>query len=213
MGFFGKKERDVEQLITQHIELVDQAVRQLDGLFKSYFGDSKDYKKISKQVHNLEHEADVVRRKIELKLYEGAFLAMFREDFISLSEGIDKVAGKAEALADSLTLERPIFPQEYHDDFLALLQGSVEAFNPFLNIGDLLDSDLDRFLKIAARIEEAEQLVDRAEWKLLERIFNSDLELAHKLQLRDFVRRAAAISDLCEDASDMLEILVVKRRI
>ena len=89
----------------------------------------------------------------------------------------------------------------------------MAAFAPFLNIGDLLDSDLDRFLKIAARIEELEQKVDKAEWKLLERIFDSDLELARKLQLRDFVRRTAAISDLCEDASDMLEILVVKRRI
>ena len=110
MGFFGNKEREVERLIAEHIEYVKRSVTVLVELFEAYFQGNKDYRRISKEIHHLEHEADVVRRKIEMKMHEGAFLAMFREDFITLSEAVDKIANKAEAVGDSLVLEHPDFP-------------------------------------------------------------------------------------------------------
>jgi len=213
MGFFDNKERDIEVLMSEHIKFVMQAVSVLVELFDSYLKGEDSYRELSKKIHDLEHEADKVRRKIELKMHEGAFLAMFREDFIRLSEAIDKIANKAEAVADCLTLERPEFPKEWHEDIMNLTKMSTVAFRPFLDIRDLLGNSLEKILEIASEIEEAEQKVDKIEWRLLERVFDSDLDLAHKLQLRDFVKRIAAISDLAEDASDVLEILVIKRRI
>lgn len=213
MSFFENKERDVELLMSEHIGFVKDAVSVLVELFESYFSGEETYRTLSKKIHHLEHEADKVRRKIEQKLHEGAFLAMFREDFIRLSEAIDKIANKAEAVADSLTLEKPEFPKEWHEDVLQLTKMSAATFAPFLEIRDLLDTSLENILEIARKIEDAEQFVDKIEWRLLEKVFNSELDLAHKLQLRDFVKRIAAISDLSEDASDVLEILVVKRRI
>lgn len=213
MGFFGNKERDVERLMAEHIEYVKNAVTVLVELFEAYFAGKDEYRELSKKIHDLEHDADIARRKIEMKMHEGAFLAMFREDFITLSEAIDKIANKAEAVADSLTLEHPEFPEEWHEDFLDLAKMSVATFAPFMDMRDLLDMGLEEILEVAGKIEEAEQNVDKIEWRLLEKIFNSDLDLARKLQLRDFVRRLGAISDLAEDASDILEILVIKRRI
>jgi len=213
MGFFGGAERDVDRLIGEHIDFVKQCVTSLVELFEAYFSNNPNYEKVSKKIHDLEHEADIVRRKIELKLHQGAFLPMFREDFITLSEAIDKIANKAEAVADALTLERPAIPEEWHDDFLTLTKRSVATFQPFVDMNALLDMDLDHILDVAKNIEETEQLVDKIEWKLMKKIFDGDLELARKLQLRDFVKRISDISDLSEDASDILEVLVVKRRI
>lgn len=213
MSFFDNKERDVEQLIGEHIGYVKECVSVLVELFESYLSGQESYSTLSKKIHHLEHEADKTRRKIEQKMHEGAFLAMFREDFIRLSEAIDRIANKAESVADSLTLEKPDFPKEWHEEILQLCKMSSATFAPFLDIRDLLDDSLENILEIAGKIEDAEQYVDKIEWRLLEKVFESDLDLAHKLQLRDFVKRIAAISDLAEDASDVLEILVIKRRI
>ncbi len=213
MGFFGNKERDVEKLIHEHISLVEQALSALCELWEAYFKGKEKYLKLSKKIHDLEHEADVVRRKIEIKLHEGAFLAMFREDFMAFAEAIDRVANKAESVADSLTLEHPEIPEDWHEEFLVLVQASVDTFRPFRKIERLLGEGLDKILKVAGKIEEMEQSVDKLEWRLLQKIFDSEMKLARKLQLRDMVKRIAAVSDKAEDASDRLEILVVKRRI
>lgn len=214
MSFWGtSKESDVERLLKEHVKLINQTVCLVEPLFKAYFDRDLEYRSICKKIHTLEHEADVVRRQVEKKLHEGAFLAIFREDFIALAEAIDRIANKAESVADALTLEHPAFPDRWHCQFLKLARLGATAFEPFTKIGNPLDRELDDIMSIMASIEKIEQQADDVEWHLLESIFNTDIKLALKIQLRDFVKRLGAISDLCEDASDILSTLVVKRRV
>ena len=42
-------------------------------------------------------------------------------------------------------------------------------------------------------------------------IFNSDLDLAHKLHLREFVEQIDSIADMAEDVADRLAIYAIKR--
>ena len=47
----------------------------------------------------------------------------------------------------------------------------------------------------------------------MDEIFSSDLELAHKLQLKTFLSEVADIADLAENCVDQLLIYVIKRDI
>ena len=213
MVFGGTKEANVDILIGEHVGLVYETVSLVEKLFEVYFKRDLKYRRLCKKIHKLEHEADKKRRQIEQALHEGAFMAMFREDFISLAEAIDKIANKSEAIADTLTLEHPVIPSVWHDSFLALAKSGAEACKPFTSLGVLLDRDMDEIKELSSEIEAIEQQADTIEWKLLEQIFASEEDLALKLQLRNLVRRLAALSDLAEDASDILDVLVIKRRL
>ena len=214
MGFFGSRERDIEKMVSKHIRLVDEAINIVPEMCELYLKGDERYLERSKKIHDLEHEADKARRDIEIRLHEGAFLAMFREDFINLSEAVDKIAGKAEAVADELALEEPEIPKRYHEDFIQLVKESVRAFKPMSSIDNLLSDDIKLILNVSREVENIEQEVDCHEWKIIKGLFaDKKLDLGHKLQLRDLFKRIAAISDRAEDASDRLEILAMKRQV
>ena len=65
----------------------------------------------------------------------------------------------------------------------------------------------------AKQVAELETRADEISTPLLRDIFNSDLELAHKMQLMYFVERLDAIANQAEDISDHLSISAIKRRI
>ena len=54
---------------------------------------------------------------------------------------------------------------------------------------------------------------DKTSARLREAVFNSELELAHKIQINTFVEEVADIADLAEDCIDALLIFAIKREI
>ncbi len=56
---------------------------------------NNDFEYIDKKVEEiskLEHDADDIRRKMEIEFFKGAFLPFDREDRIILAEDVDSVA-------------------------------------------------------------------------------------------------------------------------
>jgi uncharacterized protein Yka (UPF0111/DUF47 family) len=58
-----------------------------------------------------------------------------------------------------------------------------------------------------------ESELDEVEWQLSQRIFSTELDLAHKMHLRQLIDVIVAISDIAEDAAEVLETLVVKKQV
>ena len=52
---------------------------------------SEEYKKLNKQIKQIEHDADVLRRDIESRLYEQNLIPDLRADVLNLVENLDKV--------------------------------------------------------------------------------------------------------------------------
>lgn len=51
---------------------------------------SEEYKKINKQIKQIEHDADNLRRDIEAKLYTQNLIPDLRADVLNLVENLDK---------------------------------------------------------------------------------------------------------------------------
>ena len=86
-----------------------------------------EYKKLNKIIKNIEHEADVLRRDIESKLYEQNLIPDFRADVLEMVENIDSVLNKFDEVAYKLYIERPEIPQVYHALFKELVHQVTEC--------------------------------------------------------------------------------------
>jgi predicted phosphate transport protein (TIGR00153 family) len=73
-----------------------------------------------KQINDLEHKGDELRRQVEHELYTLALIPDFRGDVLSLLEDLDGLLNVMEDTMGSLDIERPAFPQELHADLRKL---------------------------------------------------------------------------------------------
>ena len=213
MLFFGKKEKEVEKLIIEHIELVKQTLSKFSSLVDDYLNRDKQFKEEAHTIHTLERKADSIRREVAMKLSKGAFLPIYREDYVVLLELIDKVANKVESASDLIVLTRPRIPDFLVGGIKRMVAATLECFGPLEDIYELFQKNLDDVLATAAKVEKQEQEVDKIQWDLIKAVFKSELSMGEKMLLKELIDEMAAISDRIENVSDRFEIMVVKRSI
>ena len=73
--------------------------------------------------------------------------------------------------------------------------------------------DLATLRDYAQKVFLLEHQSDKTSAKLRKAVFDSNLELAQKIQINDFVEEVADIADLAEDCIDALLIFAIKREI
>lgn len=212
--WFGKPEKEVDERIQKHIKAVGNSLKAFRLAYSTYIeGDIDGMLEQTRRVHRMETKADGLLREIEHLLHEGAFMSVVRGDMALLVESLDYIANSAERAADTLALEKPEIPEPLQPMFAELVKRSTYTFDPFKEIGSLLKTEYGLLVAIARQVEAAESDVDKIEWDLTSEMFKMDLDLAHKNQLRFFIHSIAKISDACEDASDRLELLILKRQV
>ena len=209
---FARKEKEVTKLILKHYEKVLECLKSFKEAMYDYLGDKKGYRDISYQTHIKEHEADEIRRKIQIKINEGAFLPFYRSDFVELVEMIDKIASRAKGVTQELCIENPVITEKIHDNIRLLSDISIECFTAFRNVINNLLLDKDLVADGAAKVSKFEQEADSLEWKTLKEIFSDQkLDLAQKLMLKNFVVNLSEISDMIENTADRCMLIVTKQ--
>lgn len=209
-----KKEIKVQELMRQHVETVSQAVTSWEETFLFYFkGDEKNFKDRVFSTIQLETRADEVRKEAQLILYRGAYLPIFREDLLDLLELVDNIADGAERGIDFLHIEYPEIPSFWHEEFKITIEKSHQAFNFFKESFEMFHKGSSNMLSYTHRVREAEKEIDKLQDELMRKIFQSQLDLAHKLQLRDLVLTIGFISDSSENASDKVSLMAIKGKI
>jgi len=210
----GKKgEKKIRSLFDEHLNIIENCLDKLKELTVNYIDDSIVYKENAFDVHKLEGRADDIRRDIEKEIHAGAFFPFLREDYINLAERIDKIADRAESVSDFYVLVNPVIPKQLHGAIKEITENSIAAYPRFKEILGLLHFDMTQVLSKAAQINAVEGKVDKLEWDLMKRIFRLEIDLSHKLVLRELVWSIANISDRIQDASDRIEIMVAKHKV
>jgi len=214
LGKFFRKESEAHNLMQQHIEVVEKAVDSWREALLFYFkGGKEDFEKKALLTIKMESEADKVRRDAELLLYQGAYLPTFREDLLSLLELVDTIADDAERGVDFIRIENPEIPPTGVEKLKIIVEKNHEAFISFKEAYDVLYKRRSDVLSYTHKVQEAEKEVDALQDELMKVIFQSELSLAHKIQLRDLILTIGFISDSSENASDRVALMAVKGRI
>jgi len=174
---------------------------------------STNYRKLSKEIKFIEHDADVLRRDIESRLYAQNLIPDFRGDVLELVENLDKVINELDEVAHQLYLEQPIIPAAYHDGLKELTDQVCECAENLAFASRAFFRDFTAVRNYSKKVYFLEHESDKTVAKLIDEIFSSDLELAHKLQLKTFFSEVADVADLAENCVDQLLIYVIKRDI
>jgi hypothetical protein len=209
-----RREEEVISLMDQHLEKVEECLESMRKTVEDYLkGDIDSAKANGLKTHNLEGEADGLRRRIIEEFHKGAFLPALREDLIGLALSVDKVADRAESTCDFIMLTRPDILEEFKEDFRKITIDSIAVFSPMKEGKRNLFKDFSLSREKTIEVHGLEAKVDDEEWKLNRRIFTSELPLARKMHLRDVVWHIASVSDVIEDAADVLEVLIIKKQV
>ena len=213
MWIFGKKEERIIEFIKNHLDLVERTIESLRDYLNMYFSDGEKATVIYERIQTLESDADRVRRKMETDMYSGAFLPNFRGDLLGLIESVDKIANKAEFVADLIELQHPVIPDELKDGILRQIDLSLETFRMLKRSIEYLFEDLKKAGEYVILTEKREHEEDEVERGNIKKLFELDIERCAKLEIKEIIRSIGDIADRAEDSSDRVEIIILKRRV
>lgn len=197
-----------------HDKLLDAAMT-FKRAVRVYLSEQRcdEYKKLSKQIKQIEHDADNLRRDIENKLYTQNLIPDLRADVLHLVENLDKVINKFDEVAYKFYIERPEIPSEYHMRINELCDLSSDCAENMGKASRAFFRDLSSVRDYSQKVYFIEHESDLSSGHLREAIFDSDIPLANKLQLSGFINEIADIADIAEDFIDELLIFTIKRDI
>lgn len=208
-----RSEKRLQEQLEAYVAQVMQSLSSLKETFPSCLdGSHAQRADLSNPVHPLESRADDMRRDLELELYAGRLLPESRADLLALIEVLDHISNSAENIVEFFSLQELDVPPPLRDDLQEFLAKNLEACAAMASTVSLLLTDLGRVQGLALEVDRLESQCDTRERRLLRRIFDLDLERAHKLHLRDLVAALGMLSDRAEEVADMVVRIAVKRR-
>ena len=154
-----------------------------------------------------------MRRDIESKLYEQNLIPDFRADVLEMVENIDTVLNKFDEVAHKLYIEQPDIPEDYRVLFLALVHQVTECAENMAIASRAFFRDFSTVRDYSRKVYNLEHESDGSSVQIRQKIFDSDMPLANKLQLNAIITEVADIADAAEDYIDELLIFTIKRDI
>lgn len=165
------------------------------------------------KINELESEADALRRDIEKQLYVNTLIPDSRGDVLGLIETVDQLLSQFEGSLWAFSIEQPQIPEEFLEGFRNLTNMVVKAADELALGGRAFFRNPYDVPAYNHKVMLYEKEADAAGTKLKTAIFRSDLDLAKKLHLREFVEQIDNIADLAEDVADRLAIYAIKRTV
>lgn len=174
---------------------------------------SDEYKKLSKQIKQIEHDADSLRRDIENKLYGQNLIPDLRADVLELVENLDKIINSFDEVSYRFYIEQPDIPSEYHMRMIELCEQVSDCAENMAIASRAFFRDFSTVRDYSQKVYFMEHESDLTSGRLKEAIFDSEMPLANKLQLSALISEVADIGDIAEDCVDELLIFTIKRDI
>lgn len=211
-----RKNRDISQYFYDHQEDVAKCFENFEHFFEVLFTENPDKNQLETiriAVENSEGAADKELRHV-VDAMSGSFLPSTRKTLISLVQCTDEIANTCEEIVKQIMIEKIKLPTSLHPEILkviAITEGQLEilfkAIDKLLNDYKYLDSNR----KILDDVRHEETRVDKIEALLHSRIFDLDISLFEKVYYRDLIENICQISDIIEDVSDQIQVMLVER--
>ena len=205
--------------LEQKIDEMHDKVLESSLFFKEAFeiylqeGRSSNYRRASKKIKNIESQADDLRREIESRLYIQNLIPDLRADVLMLVENIDKVINEFDEVAHKFYIEQPNIPVDFQAKFRLLVEQVCECAENMVICSRAFFRDFATVRDYSRKVYFLEHESDKTWAALKQDVFDSDMELAHKIQLNTLIGDLADVADKAEDCIDAVLIFTIKRDI
>lgn len=216
--FIRAKNNEVHTFVMEQIKDVEACLRSFENFIRAASSpatDAETLQLLCDDVCKKEDMADKSLRRMIDSLVGTSFLPSTREDLISIATSCDKVANKCEFIALTAVYQHFRFPEDHAKDLLQIITITHKQFDLLEESISLLFSKFGDLLKdhsILDQVRALETEVDVIEQQLYRDIFLMDMDLAHQMQLANYVESLCDLSDQIEDIADKIQIMLVTRK-
>jgi hypothetical protein len=208
-----KKKIGIEKQIDDFLDQVSESGLLFKSGIDAYLKNKIEaFEKKLESIVETEHHGDALRRSLEEQLYTQTLIPESRGDVLSLLESMDSLLDRFKGAMWRFDIECPVIGDEFHEDFVELINSVVEAVEAIVRSSRAFFKDISAVADHMHKVSYWETESDKISTRLQRNIFRQkELRLSHRMQLRDFVRHIDKIADRAEDVADHLSIFVIKR--
>lgn len=216
--FFSKGKKIKEQ-IDKHLISVTECSEKFEEFIEKVLEkkDLETLREINSEIDNLESKADNDRHSIiKTLLYEGVLLADTREEILKVIEYVDDIANKKERIAEEILVINFKFDDSIKGKIKEILKMEKKQYKLAMQIVRNLfneEKSFDQNYKDIREIERLEGQIDDVEWDIITNIYELDIPLGQKMEMKNIIKAIAEVSDTIEKISDVLEIILATRRV
>lgn len=214
LEIFGRgEERRVVALFFQHAE----KMLEMNTVFRKSAAlmierEYEDLEKCVKQIREMEQEADRLKRKIEAKLYEGAFLPETRRQLYMVARSIDEVANMIQDSVESFSyMKRVRIPKPYISLFKRMVTYSSESVLSLIDVLHAVFENKKGLSVYVMKVRETEHFVDEIKDEMCDFMFiTAKLKPIDLILIKKLTNTVDTISDtakLCVDHIELLKIM------
>jgi uncharacterized protein Yka (UPF0111/DUF47 family) len=216
-GFFIPGEKNAFQRVQELATLAEESLQILGKLLSSTHNGREDVEKWVERITVLEREGDQITQSFEEMLGKGAISASLLTEFDRLIDDVDSVLDRAHSLSRQLrrVVRRPLRDAKEFDAIIRkgqeeLVQIGLVQLCTFKQLLDIVGTDRTKATDLAKEIERLEEKGDDVKDGMLDEIYGS-WEILDYAQFHNYLEttiEADDILDLCEDASDVVMIVM-----
>ncbi len=203
---YTSPEKKIYELVLKHAKTCSMAVKSFLESLKCLNG-GEECLRMLREVSQYEEAADAIRKEVLELLSVSGIPPLLREDFIRLAERIDMVADWIKAAARVLQVIYPLkISDELKENTLRLAEISYRSVELLYEALTAFGVDYRKALGIIREIEEEEDKGDEVYIETLGVLAKLPPNILY-VKLVDGIENSI---DACEDASDVLEEIIVR---
>lgn len=204
----------IEAQIDEFFDQIAEGVLVFTEGVRAYLaGRQEDFQSRLQAIDNHETRADRLSKEVESRLYSHSLIPEHRGDVLGLLENSDNIIDAAKISLHQFAVENPDIPQPYHDGYERLALAGAQAAEAVTMAARAFFRDAGAVKDHLFKVHHYEKEADRISDALKRAVFRSDLDLAHKTQLRYFAHNVEKVSDQAEAVADRLAISAIKRNL
>ena len=208
-----KKASEINLRITEFFNNVSEAGLLFEQGMKCFFFEQRmpEFEDFLSGLRKMEQRNDSLRRTIEASLYRYTLLPESRSDIVRLLENTDKLINKYESILGNVFVERPSLEGVDREELKEFISLNVKAVEMLIISARSFFSNMQAVENTVHKVSFYEKQVDKIAFDLKKKLFESEVDLAVKLQSRAYVSSIEFLSDAAEDIADELIIYTMKR--
>lgn len=220
LPFFGLlSDRSPLDGLVEHYTKINECVDVIKESMECYVagGACREFVELAKQVDEIEHQADLIKRRIRNHLPRGLFMPVDKGLFLQYTKAQDNVLDDAQEAMQWLAMRPVDIPAKFQGTIIAMLE-EVDTISEML--GPALDATLalvntenldrrgakDRFWSIRRKRDRIFKMKNQ----LSSDIYNSDMDFKDIYQLIHFVEKLDGMAHNTENCADILRSMIAR---
>lgn len=207
MKAFSPKDRVFYNIFDQIGEnLIDMAKVLVEALKCTSIQERNE---LLKKLEQLEHANDNYTHSVSTALSKNFITPFDREDIHQLSKSLDDIADYIHSSGNRIVLYNMSATDEYMTQFAEIIQQAVKSLNKAIRELRSL-KNLNKVAKACIKVNELEGKADMLFNKAMADLFNSGKDALEVMKHKDIYEDLEMVTDMCEDATDVIEAIVIK---